>query len=50
MTCKMMKKAQPFSLATGGFLDMTVEGLGGMFEGYSAEMRGVEIPLVQMGG
>ena len=29
---------------------MTSEGLGEMFEGYSADTRGGKIPLVSMGG
>ena len=33
-----------------GILDMTLDGLGEMFEGYSAEMCAIKIPLVPMGG
>ena len=32
-----------------GILDETLEGLGEMFEGYSAETCAVKIPLVPMG-
>ena len=32
-----------------GILDMTLEGLGEMFEGYSAETCAGKIPLVPMG-
>ena len=32
-----------------GTLDITLEGLGKMFEGYSAEMCAGKIPLVPMG-
>ena len=44
---KMVKKWSPFVV---GILNMTLKGLGEMFEGYSAEMCAGNIPLVPMGG
>ena len=39
-----------WSTFVDGILDMTLEGLGEMFEGYSAETCPGKFPLVRMGG
>ena len=42
-------KWQKWSTFVAGIPDMTLEGLGGMFRGYSAKRCSGQIPLVSMG-
>jgi hypothetical protein len=46
----LTRKWEKWSPFVVGILDVTLEGLGEMFEGYSSEMCARKCPLLSMGG